>query len=1079
MPVVLVLIAVSVANAAPLKHDSPTLATSLLRRDAVVSQSQAAAANKEMDVTSTGQSLRHKEPPQRFQSRASGKQHIFVLTVPRSKEKTNKFLKAATDLGYVSDDVVTPIAGVDFESFYLPSSKDKVSALTQDQIVEKRQKALQQMFSKESESSSAAFPAGFKSSALLTLSPQQLAMYLSHRRFWQKAAQLPTNSWAVLFQDNVTLLGGPEILRGLLMQADNAAGSMTGGPARIVYLRGCQPGGDFMPSFLRDSSGYAIRAETAKELLSHAHGDLPVQDAMKAYTEGGLCAPIIKSEDHKQHPADDVAKNVKTFVLTFPRNIHQFNTFTWNAAAYGYFGQNAISKISAPDSQDYYAATPQFESTSDKQQVSLMKLQAKKKMLANFSSTTPEQNKNALPPSFTSAAEKSLSPRQLATYLGHIEFWRKASKMPKDSWAVLFEDDAQILTEPYHLGLFLRQAEAVADKIVGKPADLVYLKQCAHGKEFMDSFFPDARGYAIRSSMAQSLLSHAEGDLPVHEAIKKFSEGGLCAPVLKTEDKPRKISIMEEPLHMFVLSVPRNKERLKHWLENSTALGWSNKYSISQVKGIDFQKFVPAESQAQQNISATDGTKKDAEKAKDKEFENLFMEFVGNENTAESHSPMPKDFVDEAEHNLSPKELAIYLGHRRFWVEAAKLPKDGWAVLLQDDAQLLGGPLLLRSLLLQAELASKRLTQKPAQFVYLKKCESGEHFMDTFMNDAQGYAIRPDVALGLLRHAPGSRPVAEAIKQSMGGGLCAPVVRTESAPTTKKVHKLGWSSDTHDKDSDDQKYLAATPPNMDVGEVPHTSNGAERYKPRQLQIADALASDAVDGSVHAFVLTISRNKDRLSHFIQSSSNMGYTGSNSIEQINGTDFQQFYPTNLEMESLSLTEKQQAARKQQAVQEMFAAIATDSLLATSLSTDFMIGAAQHLSLGELATYLGHRKYWMRAAELPSNDWAVLLEDDADLLGGPGVMRDFLTKASSTAIKLHGGPAELVYLKPCPTGRSFMEYFMRDGMGYAIRAQTAKELLAHASGDMPVPKAIKDVTKGGICVPLIKNAETASSS
>merc|ERR1719161_3523769 len=209
----------------------------------------------------------------------------------------------------------------------------------------------------------------------------------------------------------------------------------------------------------------------------------------------------------------------------------------------------------------------------------------------------------------------------------------------------------------------------------------------------------------------------------------------------------------------------------------------------------------------------------------------MFMEFVGDRDSDESHSPMPPDFVEEAKQKLSLKDLAIYLGHRRFWVEAAKLPKEAWAVILQDDAHLLGGPVLLRNLLLQAELASKRLMHQPAQFVYLKKCAPGAKFMDTFMNDAQGYAIRADVARDLLEGAPGDRSVAEAIKSFTGGGMCAPLVRSDGAMKTRTVRKLGWSSDDDSADSDAN---SASPPNMDVMSTHRSSHGAERYQPHQL-----------------------------------------------------------------------------------------------------------------------------------------------------------------------------------------------------------------------------------------------------
>eukprot|EP00746_Dinoflagellata_sp_MGD_P167352 gnl/MRDRNA2_/MRDRNA2_97901_c0_seq1.p1 gnl/MRDRNA2_/MRDRNA2_97901_c0~~gnl/MRDRNA2_/MRDRNA2_97901_c0_seq1.p1 ORF type:complete len:1092 (-),score=247.47 gnl/MRDRNA2_/MRDRNA2_97901_c0_seq1:10-3285(-) len=1054
--------------------------TSLLRRDSaglnLGSQDQS-TGDQQMIVTSAGRSVRAKEPPQRFQSKESGKQHIFVLTEPGSKKQTEKFLKAVTDWGYVGDDAVAPISGVALQGFSSQDSKGK-SGLSQDQKIEEKQKLMKNMLDKEATSTNApAFPPGFISSALLTQSPEQLAKYLSHRRFWEAAAKLPSNSWAVIFEDDVELLGGPEILRGLLMQADEASGDMAGIPASIVYLRGCEPGGNFIKSFLRDSSGYAIRAQTAKDLLAHAHGDLAVGDAIKTFTEGGLCAPIIKSKGHPtiQERRDDYT--VKTFVLTFPRNRNQFNKFTWKAAAFGYFGDYGISTISGTDYKQYYPSESSLESTGGSQKdisgkKQAFQQQAKHKMLEAFAKSTSADN-FTLPQSFVDDAEKSLSPRQLATYLGHIAFWREAAKLPSDSWAVLFEDNAKLVTGPRHIEGFLHQAELVASKVIGGPAELVYMKQCAHGNKFMSTFFPDARGYAIRPKLAQSLLRNASGHDPVPVAIKHYTEGGLCAPVLQVEDQPRKVPIMEEPLRMFVLTVPRNQVRLSAWLKNSSTLGFSGNYSINQLKGIDYTKFVTNESDSKENSTGPKGAGKPTREAVHK----MFMEFVGDKESDAAHSKMPEDFVYDAAHNLNMKEMAIYLGHRRFWIEASKLPEDAWAVLLQDDAQLLGGPVLLRNLLLQAELAGKRLTGHPAELVYLKKCESGDGFMPSFMKDSQGYAIRASTAKDLLESAPGRFPVAEAIKRFSGGGMCAPLVRTAGATKPKKVHKLGWSSDEAEdpeKDEKDDDRLEAEPPNSDVMSTHIHEHRAERYKPHQLQIDEAGLADSA-GNAHVFVLTIPRNKKRMSHFIESSAKMGYNESNSIEQIDGTDYQEFYPTDSEMKSLSLTENQKVARRQKAAQDMFEAMAGRSVSASTWSTEFMSGALKHLGPLEVATYLGHREFWKKAAALPSKDWAVFLEDDADLVAGPSVMKSFLQEADAASAKLHGDPAELVYLKPCPTGRSFGEYFLRDAMGYAIRPKTAQDLLDHASGDLPVPLAIKQFTKGGLCVPLIKDAET----
>ena len=87
-----------------------------------------------------------------------------------------------------------------------------------------------------------------------------------------------------------------------------------------------------------------------------------------------------------------------------------------------------------------------------------------------------------------------------------VSFWKEAARLPSDSWAVLFEDTAKLTGGPRQLEEFINQAEVVAYKTTGGPAEIVYLKQCDRGKKFMQSFFADARGYAIRPDMARPLF---------------------------------------------------------------------------------------------------------------------------------------------------------------------------------------------------------------------------------------------------------------------------------------------------------------------------------------------------------------------------------------------------------------------------------------------------------------------------------------------------------------------------------------------------------------------------------------------
>ena len=59
-----------------------------------------------------------------------------------------------------------------------------------------------------------------------------------------------------------------------------------------------------------------------------------------------------------------------------------------------------------------------------------------------------------------------------------VSFWKEAARLPSDSWAVLFEDTAKLTGGPRQLEEFINQAEVVAYKTTGGPAEIVYLKQC-------------------------------------------------------------------------------------------------------------------------------------------------------------------------------------------------------------------------------------------------------------------------------------------------------------------------------------------------------------------------------------------------------------------------------------------------------------------------------------------------------------------------------------------------------------------------------------------------------------------------
>jgi hypothetical protein len=313
-------------------------------------KSPSPGSNDADSISGSGQLL---ESLQKFQGSIKDDLHIFVLTDPSTGKRQEQFLKKAKALGFVGEYSIKPIQSSTHE--YSNHAKKVSPAGSNGQ-----------------EGAHAIdYPSGFMENATKNLSPEQISSYLTHRKFWTEAAKLPNDAWAIIFEDNADLMAGPPVLRNFLLQAEQAAGKYTGKPAALVYLKQCLAGGNFMRTFMRDSSGYAIRANFAKDLLSYAHGDVPVFTAIKNFAEGGLCAPLIQSDDissltsasepHRPHGtvpdlniSDIPDEPVHIFVLTSPQTTKDMTNFIGDTIKLGYTGHNTIKQINGTDSHQFF-----------------------------------------------------------------------------------------------------------------------------------------------------------------------------------------------------------------------------------------------------------------------------------------------------------------------------------------------------------------------------------------------------------------------------------------------------------------------------------------------------------------------------------------------------------------------------------------------------------------------------------------------------------------------------------------------------------------------------------------------------
>mmetsp|Transcript_30507 Transcript_30507/g.66546 ORF Transcript_30507/g.66546 Transcript_30507/m.66546 type:complete len:304 (-) Transcript_30507:202-1113(-) len=207
----------------------------------------------------------------------SGGQDVYILTVPNVTANQERFAHCARiveELGYAP---ANPIEGINYHRFYPSNAEALAQGWSPDQIKFEKQKAARAIFQEYRKlyNLTVALPAGFEEDAIGHLFPGQIAVYLGHLGFWEKAAQQPEGSSSVILEDDAELLANPEQLKAAIEQ---------GSGANDILNLACQ--GQFG---MANTMGYVVSPTTAQQLIQGADGKIPVDWAInKLHAAGAI-----------------------------------------------------------------------------------------------------------------------------------------------------------------------------------------------------------------------------------------------------------------------------------------------------------------------------------------------------------------------------------------------------------------------------------------------------------------------------------------------------------------------------------------------------------------------------------------------------------------------------------------------------------------------------------------------------------------------------------------------------------------------------------------------------------------------
>lgn len=205
---------------------------------------------------------------------------IFILTVPNKTENQKRFDHCAATVKQLGFGQATPIEGINFHRFYPTDEEIKAKHWTLEQKKLERQKGVTAVFQEyRKHKPTFQFPAEFEKDAIGHLDPGQVAVYLGHWSFWEKAAQLPEGQMAVILEDDAQLRATSDQMNALAKHLPTKK--------NLVNLYHCNGKlGQFgMPNTL----GYALSPSTARLLMQGARGDIPVDWAInKLHADGTI-----------------------------------------------------------------------------------------------------------------------------------------------------------------------------------------------------------------------------------------------------------------------------------------------------------------------------------------------------------------------------------------------------------------------------------------------------------------------------------------------------------------------------------------------------------------------------------------------------------------------------------------------------------------------------------------------------------------------------------------------------------------------------------------------------------------------
>eukprot|EP00747_Dinoflagellata_sp_TGD_P162020 gnl/TRDRNA2_/TRDRNA2_179160_c0_seq1.p1 gnl/TRDRNA2_/TRDRNA2_179160_c0~~gnl/TRDRNA2_/TRDRNA2_179160_c0_seq1.p1 ORF type:complete len:361 (+),score=48.45 gnl/TRDRNA2_/TRDRNA2_179160_c0_seq1:171-1253(+) len=257
------------------------MTTTRVRKDA---PSKSVSLTEILHVASAGQASRPAAPGTPVNRSEKADPAIFMLTVldsPPNVARAERCRASCTSLGYVN---VSTVEGIQYHKFYPSDHEIAAQNWSRERIANETSRANSEIFKvfeqdqpnatqlRQQAANTTRLPRNFKEVASRSLSPGQVAVYLGHRRFWERVALMTNGSWSLLLEDDAHLNVKPSALAEWLDR------HQSGDLASFVYLRpqGCNGGKFWIP----DLMGYAIQPETARVLLANARADVPVDWAI-------------------------------------------------------------------------------------------------------------------------------------------------------------------------------------------------------------------------------------------------------------------------------------------------------------------------------------------------------------------------------------------------------------------------------------------------------------------------------------------------------------------------------------------------------------------------------------------------------------------------------------------------------------------------------------------------------------------------------------------------------------------------------------------------------------------------------